>query len=387
MKGDCMNRLLIIVMLLSCLSVHAQTIPSKMSKAGWTKMTATALNGGPENSTYCPASPNYGGCTAIYNAWGGAAMDTLRNRLIIWGGGHADYSGNEVYSIDLASNPPTMQRLDPLSANTNMSCPAPEALADGRPNSRHTYDENAYLPDQDEFFSVGGATGYCGYAASAGTWTLQMSSVVDSCAPTCSSNWTFQGNENFVNSYGILTAYDTVRHLLWGMDETTLRSFNPATNTWTTVASGGFNLGPNSGTAVYDPYDQYFIVVGHDSTGGGHSIQYISTASGSSYTLVEPTIDSSCSALDNSFNGSAWDPIERAVVTYNSSGNSVYVINPHTWLCYTDSYGSTKGVDYPQDQNAQGTGIISRFNYNPTFDVFTVCNDPENDCWYLRRRR
>jgi len=35
--------------------------------------------------------------------------DTKSNRLIIWGGGHGDYFGNEVYGLDL--NNMTMSRL------------------------------------------------------------------------------------------------------------------------------------------------------------------------------------------------------------------------------------------------------------------------------------
>src|SRR5262245_33687406 len=43
-------------------------------------------------------------CWGIF-AWSGGVMDTLRNRLIIWGGGHSDYSGNEVYALNLGATP------------------------------------------------------------------------------------------------------------------------------------------------------------------------------------------------------------------------------------------------------------------------------------------
>jgi hypothetical protein len=36
-------------------------------------------------------------------AWCGGAYDTKRDRLIIWGGGHNDYRGNEVYVFNLAT--------------------------------------------------------------------------------------------------------------------------------------------------------------------------------------------------------------------------------------------------------------------------------------------
>ena len=46
-------------------------------------------------------SPNsvpgtYGGITA----WSGAAFDSMNTRLLLNGGGHSDYGGNEIYAFD-----------------------------------------------------------------------------------------------------------------------------------------------------------------------------------------------------------------------------------------------------------------------------------------------
>ncbi len=89
------------------------------------------------------------GCSAVITAWNGAIADTRRNRLIIWGGGHSDYYGNEVYALDL--NNMTMSRLTDPSLVTNVkSCP--EAYDDGRPSARHTYNGLAYITAQDKMF-------------------------------------------------------------------------------------------------------------------------------------------------------------------------------------------------------------------------------------------
>ena len=88
------------------------TTAASSSGAGWQDLTNTKLK------SVCPAD-SFGGinyafadyCGAVITAWSGAAADTKRNRLIIWGGGHVDYSGNEVYSLNLGSAPPTMTRL------------------------------------------------------------------------------------------------------------------------------------------------------------------------------------------------------------------------------------------------------------------------------------
>ena len=38
---------------------------------------------------------------AVMDDWSGGAYDTVRDRLIVWGGGHGGYAGNEIYVFDL----------------------------------------------------------------------------------------------------------------------------------------------------------------------------------------------------------------------------------------------------------------------------------------------
>src|SRR6266849_4211047 len=96
-------------------------------------------------NTTGPACPSgFTGCANVVAAWSGGIADTTRNRLILWGGGHTDYNGNEVYALDL--NTLTFARLN------NPSTPAGSCVAanpDGTPNSRHTYGGLAYLPSTD----------------------------------------------------------------------------------------------------------------------------------------------------------------------------------------------------------------------------------------------
>src|SRR6267142_3701593 len=37
----------------------------------------------------------------VIDAWSGATFDTAHNRLLLWGGGHSDYAGNELYAFSL----------------------------------------------------------------------------------------------------------------------------------------------------------------------------------------------------------------------------------------------------------------------------------------------
>jgi Galactose oxidase, central domain len=42
-------------------------------------------------------------CAAVVGAWGSAALDTARDRILVFGGGHADSALNNVFEFDLAS--------------------------------------------------------------------------------------------------------------------------------------------------------------------------------------------------------------------------------------------------------------------------------------------
>src|SRR6202030_1238686 len=108
-------------------------------------------------------------CKNVVRAWSGGIADTKRNRLIVWGGGHTDYSGNEVYSLNLNASPPTLTRLNQPGAVVSTSCASeptdpfdPSALSDGSPTSRHTYYDLTYIPTADVMYSFTGGLGYCG---------------------------------------------------------------------------------------------------------------------------------------------------------------------------------------------------------------------------------
>ena len=102
--------------------------------------------------------------------------------------------------------------------------------------------------------------------------------------------------------------------------------------------------------------------------------------------------------MGEQYPGLAWDPIDRVVVIYANgylngaaAGNILYLLDPATWTCKTETWGSTLGVDYPQITPgvlATGDiGTLGHFAYMPQSDIFVLCNDYARDCWYLRRKR
>jgi hypothetical protein len=370
------------------------TVPGLDRSPGWHKLRGTVLKGGQENESPCPANdfnnyryPYADACGSVIVAWNSAIADLQRNRLILWGGGHTDYAGNEIYSLQLDANPPALIRLNPPSPpNPTNGCV--ETLLDGRPNSRHTYDALVYLPNQDEMFVFGGSLDRCGFAGNS-TWTLQLSSVLTSCAPNCAAKWAKQSPASVPAAvYGVTTAYDNEHGLVWLNDENNLWSYDPSAKQFT---RRGNARSCYHGTGVFDPEDQYFIQL----DGCAPYLSFWKAATGSGVSQKNPALDSSCAGLvkanyngNSGYPGLAWDPIEKVVVGYANGGNVLYLLSPKTWTCKTETYGSSQGVDYPQDDApTEGGGTFKRFNYFPNLDLFVLCNDPRNDCWYLRRRR
>ena len=92
--------------------VQDKPSPASRNSFGWHSLPNTNL------AFVCPKDDSLhgtSGCAAVIRAWGGAAADTKRNRLLVWGGGHNDYYGNEVYALDIEAQkmtvivPPTSQ--------------------------------------------------------------------------------------------------------------------------------------------------------------------------------------------------------------------------------------------------------------------------------------
>jgi hypothetical protein len=94
----------------------------------------------------------------IITAWGSMAWDNNRRQLIIWGGGHADYAGNEVYRLSAATL--RWDRASLPSAVVASFADARFFTVDGPSNapiSSHTYDNQEFLPLVDRLITFGGA--------------------------------------------------------------------------------------------------------------------------------------------------------------------------------------------------------------------------------------
>ena len=287
---------------------------------GWHAVPNTALKNAcpPNTSTYDFSSF----CDTVVRAWSGAIADTKRNRLTIWGGGHADYYGNEVYAFDLMAL--QMIRLNnPSPINTQAACV--ETLSDGTPNSRHTYDGLAYIASEDVMFSFGGSLNSCGFFSRA-TWTFNLSTL----------RWTSQDPHKGPTPNGlpgVVAEYDPNTQLVFLADTNSLFAYNYATNTYTVLNSNNATLDYRM-TGVIDPSRKLFILFGGGSSKVG-GLKIFNIAQGSRYAEQDLTSQTTgCNALLNAgYPGLAYDSAQHLIVGWPNFGNTVYAFNPDTSTC------------------------------------------------------
>jgi hypothetical protein len=110
---------------------------------------------------------------SVIYAWSSFVWDSNRSELLMYGGGHANYAGNEVYKWSGASQawgraslPSQVVPIPGLNAESNW---APVDGAMNAPTSAHTYDSTTFLPTLDRYLVLGGAAYNSG-----GSYTLQV---------------------------------------------------------------------------------------------------------------------------------------------------------------------------------------------------------------------
>jgi fibronectin type 3 domain-containing protein len=350
---------------------------------GWTQLSNTKL------SSVCP--PGLSNCQAVVSAWSGAMADTARNRLIIWGGGHGDYNGNEVYSLNLNASPVTLTRLNnPSPVNPNPST-CPTTLSDGNPNGRHTYNGLSYLPFADKMLSFGGAVSCNNGSHYEDLWTLDLANVSWQAKDPVSGATGVQPKD-FYSPVASQTAYDPNTNLVFISDINGLWSYNYNTNTYTFL-NNSLNV-PYDSTAVIDPVRKLLIFIGSYSNSvqygiggvGGASIMAVDISPGSNYAAQNWTAQSTgCSVLAGSTNpGLAYDSATGMIVGWPNFGNTVYIFDPVTKSCTPQTFagGPPDSTDY--NQVSYTTGTFGRFRYFPSLDAFALVNSALTDSFLLR---
>ncbi|MEO8137690.1 MAG: hypothetical protein ABI831_27375, partial [Betaproteobacteria bacterium] len=297
-------------------------------------------------------------CPSVVQAWSSAVMDTARNRLIVWGGGH-DYAGNEFYAVNLDDL--TIERLTDPSVPTNDGgdCTV-TTLADGKANGRSTYDGTVYMTSVDKMFVFGGSiTCYPG-GFTRDTWTFDLATLTwQRRSPT---------GINPRGVAGIVSAFDPNTGKVFLHDDLGLYAYDYATDHYQRLAFN--NATDYHLTSVIDPVRMKFVMIGN-----GEAWAY-DIGPGSTFTRQAlPTTGGG--AIVNSFSpGLAYDPAADRIVAWNDR-DTVYSLNLDTNIWTPVTYpGGTGG--------GQANGTFKRWNYSPASGVFVLVNAMDQNAYVLR---
>jgi hypothetical protein len=344
-------------------------IPSGL---GWHEIPNTRV------APVCPDVATYlsiqgaDGCSAVINAWSGGIADTLRNRLILWGGGHGDYGGNELYALDL--NKLEMTRLNDPSIPAASGCLA--ANPDGSPNARHTYGGMAYIASSDQLFAVNGSL-WCSSGAGADppdTWINSLASLKwNQVHYTGNPPGIAGGVRHEYLQFGNAADYDPNSQLVFAKDGDGVFSFNPKTSVWTKLSTRILDYHM---AAVVDPVRKLFVMMGGGAANGG-GIRAVDISPRSNYAIQDWNAKvSGCSALaDGVYPGLAYDPVQKMIVGW-TGGDEVTLFDPSKGSCTTVSYAGGPG-------KAPAAGTNGRFRYFPALGVYAVVNGSQENAYIL----
>lgn len=174
----------------------------RMPANSWLEIPNTKMEAVTIRQNKFPGAWGICGPGSVISAWSGAALDTKRSRLILFGGGHADYAGNELYAFDI--NKLTWERLtDPYP---DPKIDDSDENPDGTPQSRHSYGGLAYLAHSDRFFALGGSIYQSGHGSCNKVWTFDFTA----------KKWTRAKDKvPFGPAYDCTCAYDPLTKKLW----------------------------------------------------------------------------------------------------------------------------------------------------------------------------
>ena len=352
--------LIVLSMVLLTAPAWAQTIPTTL---GWYAIPNTTIRSVCASAATYPSIQGVEGCAAVTADWAGGTLDNTSNRLLIHGGGHSGYAGNEVYALNLndGTSAPTIQRLNEPTASVRDGCTNSGTYADGKPVARHTYNHLVYLPRQHAMFLWGGSQWQCGNMAG-DTWMLNLATMT----------WTAKSNTNGPSAnFGRACALAPWQGLVYCRDDFSLRSFDPDANTWTNRSASNGSNEYKSGVIDTRLRRYYYNTVDSSTT-----LFYYDISNAFSTGLTRNSVTpSGCTWLNNGQVGWEYDPVQDRHVIWNG-GNSVQLYNTTTNSCST--------VTFTGGPTAMANGTYGRFRYVPKLNLFVVCNSVDANCYSLR---
>lgn len=315
-----------------------------------------------------PAPPGIIGPRAVVDAWSGGAFDSLAERMIIWGGGHADYSGNEVYAFDLSTL--KWSRLTDPSSDVGGDIKT-GLYPDGKPRSAHSYNSLQYDPKINCLLVMGLAATYRTSGNSYRVFTFNLK--------TRDWDHDFPKIPRLAgHTLSAITAYDPATGKIWyhGSSEGRLYAYDPEKHSW--AGPYGKQFLSIYATAAIDPERHLLVAVG----GYGKRPQAFA------WNLGDP--GRPLNLIPRSTGDKRLERVAAPGFVYDSKigkfvgwhgGPDVYVLDPGTWHWEKISPASPDAMA-PGKPNR--TGTYGRFRYVASKDLFILVNAASQDVYVYR---
>ena len=320
---------------------------------------------------------------AMIRAWTSAAMDLGNNRLLSFGGGHGDYYGNEVRSLDFDTSAFT-RSYPPSCFNYSGSGTTPcmylsdasDALDDGSPASRHTYNGFQCVARREMCFQAGGVIPGGNVST---IWTLDVSAPAITAA-----NWTQHGAHPGINWNEASCIDDPTADQAWCLgDGQYLYAYVYGTDTWVGKNTGGISpFAPESNTALLDAAHYRMIIAGQPLAGPPGQIGYIDLTGSDSYQFHDMTATTAgtCTAwINDPWPGMDIDPNDGKVAGRALNNNTVYILDLNTWQCATVT--ASGGPPTTSLTN----GVMGKWRYVPSVGGFAFISDYNADSFVFTR--
>jgi len=362
----------------------------------------------------------------IITAWGSMAWDSNRRQLIIWGGGHANYAGNEVYRFDAATL--QWQRASLPSAVYPPFGDRRYFTVDGAMNapiSSHTFDNQEFLPLVDRFITFGGASYNAGRlfvlddgATSTGPYLWDPSrgdpgmvggttgSQVDPDVPggqmwmnrnaivvngiganrpqsfinATSAYVVEQGVESMLVTEAPETGGDLFRYRIENLD-------NPASDRWELIGPGSRSYS-DQGAGAYDPEHRVYLRTAKMGTQYGIVMWNVATPGPTNLPIKFVPPNANGQFVLSRLHGMDFDARRAAFALWSGDGKVWYLKPPASGPAFTSTgwtvdAAPVSGTEAPAVTGT--TGVLGKWKYLRSHDVMMgLGHGSEGQVWVYK---
>ncbi len=321
-------------------------------------------------------------------SYSGGWYDPQNHQFCIFGGGHWDYSGNEVWCLDIATlswqemyapDVVTTQGGDQGAYNNYDNSrypgalfnPAGESIANANPASKHTYDQMEYVEGLGPVIWGGYAwgdgvtTGWCDMCDD--TWAFNFTTT----------NWQYlydgtNPSPNTTAGVGA-SAYSSTSNLLYSLVQGNTWTFNPVNNRWAQINTTGNAPYSIEMTMEYDSKRNVLYTFG--GTYPDNPNLYRFDIATSTWTQLSP---SGTGPGVNTVRGPgvAYDEANDVLLVYKNGNIWAYNPNDNNWAQYSPTVRPASG----------GYDPYGRFRYDPINNGawLHILENGQHTTWFYR---